>query len=59
MRMVSLAVLMAVMLVTAGCAESATMAGNGLSMLVACVLLWSTVNLGRRDAKRNGDDGLG
>ena len=31
-----------------GCAESATMAGNGASMVVACALLWSTVNIGRR-----------
>ncbi len=31
-----------------GCAESATLAGNGASMLVATALLWSTVNINRR-----------
>lgn len=45
MLMVSI---MAVVLTT-GCAESAVLAGNGVSMLVACALLWSTVNLGRND----------
>ena len=30
-----------------GCSESAILAANGLSMLVACGLLWSTVNIGR------------
>lgn len=30
-----------------GCAESASVVGNGLSALVACALLWSTINLER------------
>ena len=30
-----------------GCAESAILAGNGMSMLVASALLWSTVNIRR------------
>ncbi len=32
-----------------GCSESAVMAGNGASMVIACALLWSTVNLGQRN----------
>ncbi len=31
-----------------GCAESAILAGNGVSMLVASALLWSTVNIRRQ-----------
>ncbi len=41
-------VVLGIALWTGGCAESMTLAGNGLSMVVACLLLWSTVNLGRR-----------
>lgn len=34
-------------LTMSGCSESAILAGNGLSMLVVCLLLYSTVNLSR------------
>lgn len=30
-----------------GCSESAILAANGMSMVVAVGLLWSTVNIGR------------
>jgi len=43
-----LLLMLGISLLTTGCAESLTLAGNGLSMVVACLLLWSTVNLGRR-----------
>lgn len=39
--------LMMAVLVLTGCSESVILAGNGASMLVACALLWSTVNLER------------
>lgn len=39
--------LLAAIAVGTGCAEGITMIGNGLSMVVACVLLWSTINLNR------------
>ena len=38
--------LVVVALLVSGCAESVTVASNGLAMLVASVLLWSTINLG-------------
>ncbi len=37
-------------LMLTGCAESATMIGNGATMIVTCVLLWSTVNLGEPES---------
>ena len=37
-------VLMVPMMV--GCAETVTVAGNAAAMVVASVMLWSTVNLG-------------
>lgn len=30
-----------------GCAEAVAVVGNSASMVVACALLWSTVNLGK------------
>lgn len=43
--------LMALSMLVAGCAESATLLGNGASMVVAVALLWSTVNLERSSQK--------
>lgn len=43
----------------AGCDDSAVVIGNSVSMLVVCVLLWSTVNLGDSTSKRERDDGMG
>lgn len=37
--------LVLVLAMATGCAESAAMIGNGASMVVAVALLWSTVNL--------------
>lgn len=34
-----------------GCTEAMIVAGNGLSMVVACTLLYSTVNLSRPPKK--------
>jgi hypothetical protein len=44
-----LLVLVMVLFATTGCAEAAAVVANGASMLVACVLLWSTVSLGKRE----------
>lgn len=41
-------VVVALLMGTTGCAESAALIGNGLSMVVATALLWSTVNFKRR-----------
>lgn len=30
-----------------GCAESVAVVGNGISMVVACLLLWTTVTMNR------------
>ncbi len=44
-RQVMVVGLIAAALLVSGCAESVTIASNGLAMLVASVLLWSTINL--------------
>ena len=50
MSMRSMVLMLAmVLMLTTGCAESAVLAGNGVSMVIACALLWSTVNLGGSD----------
>lgn len=41
--------LLGVLLLGTGCSEAMTLTGNGLSMVVTCVLLWSTINLNRPD----------
>lgn len=46
MRVTGLCLL--VLTLMTGCAESAALIGNGMSMVVAVALLWSTVNLKRR-----------
>lgn len=53
-RETTLLVMMVAVVGTTGCAESATMVGNGLSAVVACALLWSTVNLDRDTADEDG-----
>ena len=45
-RQLTVVGLVAAALLGSGCAESVTVASNGLAMLVACALLWSTINLG-------------
>lgn len=43
----SLLIVVMLAMMTMGCADTAVLAGNGASMLVASVLLWSTVNINR------------
>lgn len=47
MKMTMPLMLIALTLLTTGCAESVVLAGNGVSMVVTCVLLWSTVSINR------------
>ncbi len=42
----------------AGCSESAILAGNGLSMAVAVLLLWSTVNWNRSPDRKRAKHGM-
>lgn len=49
---VQLVWLMGLSMLVAGCAESATLIGNGASMVVAVALLWSTVNLERSSQQK-------
>ncbi len=46
-------VLLLVLVFATGCAEAAALAGNTASMVVACALLWSTVNLGKETPKES------
>ena len=50
--------LVATALLVTGCSESVVLAGNGLSMVVAVVLLWSTVNWNRAPERERAPHGV-
>jgi hypothetical protein len=50
MRATTILTAVLVLCLATGCSESAVLAGNGASMVIACALLWSTVSLGQRDS---------